>query len=710
MRLPRRNRNRKRLYATVGTLVAAVGLLLLGVTSWSVRDGFLGSADALPPVPVLNVDTYVYEVFGNNFEATTSVDIYLDEVLVETERTDGLTTDGFGSFSVDFDLGEVDLSPDVEVEVIVGATSRTYVITAVVLTDIDATTDTVTGTAAPGSYVEIALIANDILVGSRNVEADAMDGTWTADFRVPPESSFDIVVDLEPGVQNLNVGVTARQCDGDDCTFQTGNPLIFTMDLSTGEVGGKFWPVGSSITLTIDDPDTPQPVDYADTGVGSATEFEDFVDIASPADNGFRILPGFVVTMTDGIRTKSLIVPDLSVTEVNSDLDYVEGTAEHVDVVLVAAGDPYDPGAQETRIVPVDASGNWRADFSVAGTGEITVDIDIGSFGGVFSADLDDADATFVCWEALDNPRVTASITNDFIFLQGFAECSSVTFELYDSEGGELLWSDTTMTTFVERNVEGGHGVDLRGGMFLSASQSFASKDLELATGLSITTFDTGTETLAGQAPIGIETVRPFVFGDVDFCGVEAAVIEGEWEANFAGEPCFLDLTDDSEGGVSVADDDGDRTFVQLVGVYRLCLGVVSDLQATVDAMPGPVADKLDDAVQSMASACMDFAVEPPNNQGALNNLEGAVGDLEAAVAAGLLAAGDGAAVMDEIAGIARAVAAEAISVAIDVGGDTVKIAEAETSFAGGDTLRAVEAFKDAVAQYKDAVAKAEGA
>ena len=136
---------------------------------------------------------------------------------------------------------------------------------------------------------------------------------------------------------------------------------------------------------------------------------------------------------------------------------------------------------------------------------------------------------------------------------------------------------------------------------------------------------------------------------------------------------------------------------------------IIDDLQAIVDANPGPVADKVQDALDKARTALAETEKDPPDNQAAMGNIEGAVGDLEAAVKDGLLGA-EGTDLMDRLAAIAAQIAQDAIDEAIARGGDPATIADAQAALDDGDALRASGAFKDAVGKYKDALAKAEGA
>ena len=158
---------------------------------------------------------------------------------------------------------------------------------------------------------------------------------------------------------------------------------------------------------------------------------------------------------------------------------------------------------------------------------------------------------------------------------------------------------------------------------------------------------------------------------------------------------------------ITATDASGNATTKQFTVTVRTPEEAVENiedsLQVVIDANPGsPVADKVGDALAKIQSALTKIAATPPDNQGAM-------GDLEAAVSEGLDPV-EGASLMDQTVGIGRVVAETAIADAIARGGDAGKISDAQQSFNEGDTLRASGAYKDAVAKYGSAVSNAEGA
>ena len=155
----------------------------------------------------------------------------------------------------------------------------------------------------------------------------------------------------------------------------------------------KFWPADSTLTVTVDDPLTAPSPDYATEFV--AVEWTD-VGYGGWFDVQHEIKAGDVVSVTDGTTTKSHIVIDLRVTSVDVAADRVSGTVPTPDSAVHLFFDVID-GAE--RNITADASGQWMADFSVAGgPDEPSVDIVPGIAGGAAQFD-DDGNATVVAWQ-----------------------------------------------------------------------------------------------------------------------------------------------------------------------------------------------------------------------------------------------------------------------------------------------------------------------
>jgi predicted RNase H-like HicB family nuclease len=134
-------------------------------------------------------------------------------------------------------------------------------------------------------------------------------------------------------------------------------------------------------------------------------------------------------------------------------------------------------------------------------------------------------------------------------------------------------------------------------------------------------------------------------------------------------------------------------------------------IRAIVDVASGPSVDKLEDALEKVETALVEFGKSPPDRVAALGNVEGAVGDLEASVSEGLIDAGAGAELMARMSEVALVIAEDAIAEAeARPGADPDEISQAKQERDDGNDARVAGQFKVAIAKYRAALAKAEGA
>jgi hypothetical protein len=198
-------------------------------------------------------------------------------------------------------------------------------------------------------------------------------------------------------------------------TAQAGGPTSFDAHLGVAEAGifVKFWPTATTLTVTVDDPATPQSPDYLTEFVAVETTEAGF---GGWCDVEYPIRPGDEVTVTDGTTTKSHTVIDIRVTFVDVDADQVHGTVPTPN----SAVHVYVFGSPVKRNFTADASGNWMADFSVSGgPDEPPLDIVPGTGGGAAQFE-DDGDGTVDDWyvprpEGWQHNPVTG---HDYLFVE----------------------------------------------------------------------------------------------------------------------------------------------------------------------------------------------------------------------------------------------------------------------------------------------------
>ena len=263
----------------------------------------------------------------------------------------------------DFNLSDFNLEAGQVVKVTDETTERTYTITILAITGFDLAADTISGIAAPGAEVQVCVNTPDNCV-SRYVTAD-LDGNWTADYANPgARDDEQQLVDLQNGD---NGWAAQRDANGNQtwADWHMPNPNL-SVRANDDRVEANEWPLGDVITLEIDDPGTPlvNP-DYSDTQIVVVHPQDPNGTYVSFDIKGFvDIQPGFVVSMSDGVTTKTHTVTGLEFTSVDLDGDLVHGVADpNVRVNVWACGD----SNCYNRYVTTDDNGNWIADFSAPG-------------------------------------------------------------------------------------------------------------------------------------------------------------------------------------------------------------------------------------------------------------------------------------------------------------------------------------------------------
>ena len=247
------------------------------------------------------------------------------------------------------------IQPGFELTMTDGSIIKTYTVMYLKIMNIDVNNDTVSGLADPGEEVWVWMDG-----GERTVITD-QNGSWSADLRIPgglpgEETTFDIL-------PNTFVMAFVKDEDGDGTTDwgEAMKPPLFMLninnDSSWHEVTAWNWQLGSAVTLTVDDPGTFQNPDYTETQIMGLRSGGYPTGASYLQNNELEGHPGFTITLSDGIQTKTMIVPLLQGTEYNVEEDTVSGITNPFARVVVAC----DVGAEPTVIA--DSEGKWTANF-----------------------------------------------------------------------------------------------------------------------------------------------------------------------------------------------------------------------------------------------------------------------------------------------------------------------------------------------------------
>jgi len=530
------------------------------------------AAQQAPTVVVFPVDDHV-DGWGWPDGATITVEIDDPSNGPGVDYSDSTVAhpNSFEFFDFHFPLtGVFDVQAGDVVSVSDGVTTTTHTVTALAVTAVDPDADTVSGTAAPGSNVDVGLHLSNAV---RHEVADG-SGNWTADFSTAggPAPEEQDVYDIQPGPAP---GGHANQANTDGITrvlWQAPPPPPVPAQITVFPVNDQVfgflgWPDGATVTLEIDDPGNGTGVDYTAQTTAHPTAEPPNLAFSFELAGIFDIQAGHEVTVTDGTTTRTHVVTGLTVTSADPYADTVSGTAAPGSEVNVGV---HSAPPEIQRNVLADGSGNWIADFSVPGPnpGEAVVDLQpflggptpVASAGWALQHD-DDGDFTQVGWLTPPPHEIWVDPANDDVRGGGFTHWptgATVVLQIDDPANGPGV--DYTDSAVAQPNSGGQFfefrfalaGVfDIQPGHEVTVSDGTATKTLTV-TGLTVTGFDFGTNTVSGTAtPGSAVTVLTTSF---QLLNAQADPVTGAWAVTLpAGS---------TQGVAYQTDPDNDRTSI----------------------------------------------------------------------------------------------------------------------------------------------------
>jgi len=222
--------------------------------------------------------------------------------------------------SINFPEG-CEVAPGDEVAMSAGALTIYHTVQDVAVTEVDAETDTVAGTAGVGATVYAWIHGMD---GSE-MQLTADDGTWLAEFGA---AGFPI----DPGTcgaAEIRIGANATHWDW--CVPEPPPPPPPTNAMIVGSVVANWFSVpgysaNSSLAFTI-----YETVDGAVLSSGPSLANDSGFAFIGPEVHNLTLLPGNYVTVTDGVVEKAVLLELITVDVFDLEQDIMAGT------VLVAS-------------------------------------------------------------------------------------------------------------------------------------------------------------------------------------------------------------------------------------------------------------------------------------------------------------------------------------------------------------------------------------
>ncbi len=443
---------------------------------------------------------------------------------------------------IEFRLNEFDLLPGYLVTLSNGVTTKTLIVSGFKVTVADPEHDTVSGTGIPGDSIQV-WVDNVSPWPERNTIVGP-DGNWSVDFSVI-NNPWEVTANLIPG--SMGQAKDTEDDNDGDVTMQgwrIHNPSFGAhFRLDGNQVHAYDWPVGESLTLTIDDPALPEERDYLEVQTVSDNSMLYGTTWTVFTLDGFELKPGQIITMTDGTTTKTHEVRTVKVTSVDPGTDTVSGTAEPNSPVGLNAH--YQPGGDWVgRSFYADQNGNWSVNLSIPGPNpgeERTYDIQPGSWGTAHQNDNDN-DTTFYEWRVPEpvSAFITAYPAENVVNGEDFQQGEVVTLTIDNPSNGVGI--DLTLQGVVDQT--GGRCTgwcvefnlpewfQLASGQLITMSGSNSGTVSYTVSGLTVENVDILMDTVSGKAaPLSIVDV---VLWFIDAQRRVTADTEGNWSANFS--------------------------------------------------------------------------------------------------------------------------------------------------------------------------------
>lgn len=417
-----------------------------------------------------------------------------------------------------------------------GETIRTHTVQNLSVTKVDPADDIVKGVADAGAEVYVWPHAT----GQEQLSIANPKGRWNVDFTG--------IYDLAPG-DGGRARIWDEMGNATEVEWYTRQPR-FTVYPDAHWFDGIDWPDGATVTITVKN--KPECTLTRES-------WGSFFNGSFP--EGCAVTAGDKVTFTDGTTTRKHTVQNLAIITVDKDTNTVAGIADTGAIIHTWV---WDLEGSNLEVTAVDSS--WQADF-----GGLGIDLAVGM--GIQAEIRDEnGNATSVDLPVPD-PRIVASITEDWLYLVDFIPGATLALSIYESQDGSLAWQGMRTA-----DVNGFAWIDaedwnLEPGNYLVVSDGRTTKDLMLEA-LTFDVFDTSLGLLQGTAPepfgravwVGIGWENDGWSMDVTTDGT------GSWMADFEQPvPSDYDWV-----AAQIFDADGDASEVRPSQIINWTLNVTS--------------------------------------------------------------------------------------------------------------------------------------
>ncbi len=387
---------------------------------------------------------------------------------------------------------------------------------------------------------------DDFISDVDNTNAE-MTWTYTGNVELTVDITNRVATITTPSSDwNGSETITFRATDpdalfGEDIATFTVNPPPPTLTArpQADQVEGFQWPLGGSVTLTINDVDLDTQTVVVDPGNPAGTY------VVFDLSGVYDLVPGDVVKLTSGTTVKEHTVTALAVTAIDVDANTIAGTTDStLDVQLWV-----HPGVTGSFVTVTPVSGAWTADFN-------PFDLVAGNAGPAVQFDAD-GDCTWVEWN-IPLPYLIARPQFDQVEGHEWALGASVTLSINDvdlSTQTVVVDPNNPAGTYVPFDLSGLH--DLVPGDVVKLTSGTTVK-AHIITDLAITAIDTNANTISGTTSASFD-VQLWVHPGVTGSFITVAPVGASWNADF--DP--FDLVAGHAGPAVQYEADGDCTWIE---------------------------------------------------------------------------------------------------------------------------------------------------
>ena len=469
-----------------------------------------------------------------------------------------------------FDLGGFALEPGQVVSMTDGTTTKTHIVRELAVTVVDPAADTVSGTAEPGSEVNVGHICNESVCAFRRVTAN-LSGQWMANFsEVGEDPDEQDLFNIIPGTSS-----EARQgdVDGDNTTvsWRVPNPYIQASS-SSDWINAYDWPNGTMVTLTIDDPSNGIGVDKTSIATVGPAPWNPNENVAQFDLQGFDVQPGHLIEVTDGTTSRTMIPTNLAVTVLDVDADKIYGVGTPGLEVQVCVN---APDRCYSRYTTPDVIEAWAVDYTTPGPRDDEkdlVNLQPGSDGWAAQYDAN-GNQTWFDWR-IPRPYIQTNTSNNWVQAFDWPNGAVVTLTIDDPSNG--VGVDKTAIATVgpapwnpNENVAQFdlQGFDVQPGQLIEVTDGTTSRTM-IPTNLAVTVLDVDANTISGAGAPSLEVQVCVNAPDRCFPRYTTPDATEAWAVDYANpgprddEKDLVDLQPGSDGWAAQYDTNGNQTQI----------------------------------------------------------------------------------------------------------------------------------------------------